>query len=61
MTASLKHSKTSMVDSCGDVESIQGWMRCTRMFFPHCLARATKCNVDEILWPGRDDENAAGE
>jgi hypothetical protein len=45
------------------LESIQGFLRHTRAFFPCCLARANiMCDFDEILWPDPDlrwdDENA---
>lgn len=53
----------AMVDTCGDVsvESIQGFLRHTRAFFPCCLARANiMCDVDEMALR-RDDENADAE
>lgn len=37
------------------VDTIQGFLRHTTAFFPHCLARANiMCHVDDLLWPDPD-------
>ncbi len=44
----------AMEESCGDIaiESIQGWIRHSRAYFPRCLARENiYCDVDEGMWP----------
>ena len=47
----------AMEEACGDIapEAFQGWIRHTRRYFPHCLARENiACDVDEVLWPDRN-------
>src|SRR4029434_4557371 len=47
----------AMEEACGDIapELFQGWIRHTRRYFPHCLARENiACDVDEVLWPDRN-------
>ncbi len=55
----------AMEEACGDIaiESIQGWIRHSRAYFPRCLARENiYCDVDEGMWPDpaqrRDAEGA---
>ncbi len=40
----------AMKEACDliDSGSVQGWIRHSRRFFPHCLWRE---DVDEVLWP----------
>ncbi|KAJ8380233.1 hypothetical protein SKAU_G00010110 [Synaphobranchus kaupii] len=38
------------------VEDCQGWLRHARRFFPRCLQRQDiRCDVDEVLWPNREE------
>lgn len=39
----------SKLDQC------RGWIRHSRRFFPRCIARENiRCDVDENLWPNRE-------
>ncbi len=42
-----------MEESCGDIaiESIQGWIRRSRAYFPLPCKRNIYCDVDEGMWP----------
>lgn len=52
----------AMEEACGDIaaEAYQGWIRHARRYFPRCLARENiACDVDEVLWPDRNERQDA--
>ncbi|KAL7887091.1 hypothetical protein AOLI_G00048120 [Acnodon oligacanthus] len=47
----------AMEEACSDIplESIQGWIKRARDYFPLCLSRNNiVCNVDEVMWLDQD-------
>ena len=50
----------AMEEACEDIQdpACQAWIRHARRFFPRCLARENvRCDVDEKLWPERNDRH----
>ncbi|KAL7852197.1 hypothetical protein SRHO_G00179820 [Serrasalmus rhombeus] len=48
----------AMDAACEDItaEACRGWIRRSKSFFPRCIAReAIRCDVDEIMWPNRQE------
>ncbi|RXN23239.1 hypothetical protein ROHU_023054 [Labeo rohita] len=47
----------AMDAACEDItgDQCRGWLRPSRRFFPRCIARENiRCDVDENLWPNRE-------
>ncbi|XP_060756584.1 uncharacterized protein LOC132867621 [Neoarius graeffei] len=47
----------AMDAACDDItgDQCRGWLRHSRRFFPRCIARENiRCDVDENLWPNRE-------
>ncbi|XDV25490.1 hypothetical protein PO909_029406 [Leuciscus waleckii] len=47
----------AMDAACEDItgDQCRGWLRHSRRFFPRCIARENiRCDVDENLWPNRE-------
>lgn len=52
----------AMDAACEDIsaDACRGWIRHSRRFFPRCIARQNICcDVDENLWPNRQDRHDA--
>ena len=50
----------AMEEACEDIQdaACQAWIRHARRFFPRCLTRENiRCDVDENLWPERNDRH----
>ncbi|XP_044066956.1 uncharacterized protein LOC122883003 isoform X2 [Siniperca chuatsi] len=48
----------AMDAACDDItaDACRGWIRHSKRFFPRCIAREdVRCDVDENLWPNRQD------
>lgn len=48
----------AMNAACDDItaESCRGWIRHSRRYFPCCIARDDiRCDVDETMWPDREE------
>ncbi|KAK0133507.1 hypothetical protein N1851_030967 [Merluccius polli] len=53
-----KHVVVWAMDAACDyitAESCRGWIRHSRRYFPHCIARDIRCDVDETIWPDREE------
>lgn len=45
----------AMDAACDDITA-ESWIPHSRRYFPHCIARdEIRCDVDEIMWPDREE------